>query len=106
MASKYDGSRLAIYRTGGSVEVVIEATEGQGNAGGALPCKGCFVMARTGNAFPIHMNIGADASGILGIELPESVGAGSPVWVPVSDVSQLYFYGTTDDVVDITYFVG
>ena len=104
--SKYAGSRLAIYRTGGSVTVAIALTIGRGNAGEALPCKGCLVMARTGNANPIHMNIGAAAAADLGIELPESVGSGSPLWVPISDVSQLYFYGTNGDDVDITYFVG
>ena len=107
MASKYDGSRPAICRTGGSVAVAIAATVGRGNAGVALPCKGCLVMARTGNGARIRMNIGAAATGDLGIELPESTGSGSPFWVPISDVSQLYFYGTNNgDDVDITYFVG
>ena len=104
MSSKYDGSRPAICRTGGSYAVTIALTVGRGNAGVALPCKGCLVMARTGNAGRIRMNIGAAAGGVadLGLELPESAGAGSPFWVPISDVSQLYFSGTNDDVVDIT----
>ena len=105
--SKYAGARLAICRTGGSVTVAIADNVGQGNAGEALPCKGCFVMARTGNTGPVHMNIGAAASLTLGIEIPESVGAGSPFFVPISDVSQLYFYSATNgDDIDITYFVG
>lgn len=107
MASKYDGSRMVICPTGGSVTVEIDDTVGQGNAGEALPCKGCFVMARTGNTGPVQMNIGAAASADLGIEIPESIGSGSPFFVPISDVSQLYFYSATDgDDIDITYFVG
>ena len=106
MATKYDGVRPAICRTGGSVVVTIVLTVGQGNAGETLPCKGCLVMSRTANADPVRMNIGVAASADLGLELPESVGSGSPFWVPISDVSQLYFYGTNDDIVDITYFVG
>lgn len=106
MASKYDGLRPKICPTGGSVAVAIALTVGRGNAGVALPCKGCLVMARYGNAARIHMNIGAPATADLGIELPESAGSGSPFWVPISDVSQLYFYGSNGDDVDITYFVG
>ena len=69
--SKYAGSRLAICRTGGSVTVAIALTTGQGNGGVSLPCKGCLVMARAGNGARIRMNIGAAATGDLGIELPK-----------------------------------
>ena len=105
--SKYNGARLAICPTGGSVTVEIADGVGQGNAGVSLPCKGCLVIAREANTGPVHMNIGAAASDVLGIQIPESVGSGSPFFVPISDVSQLHFYSGTDgDDIDITYFVG
>jgi len=105
--SKYSGSRLAICPTGGSVAVVLTGNYAQGNGGNTLPCKGCLIIGRTTNTGPVHMNIGAAASNILGIQVPESAGSGSPFFVPISDVSQLYFYSGTDtDVIDIMYFVG
>lgn len=105
--SKYNGARLRICPTGGSVAVEIDDNAGQGNAGVSLPCKGCLVIGRTANTGTIHMNVGAAASNVLGIQVPESAGAGSPFFVPISDVSQLYFYGSVDtDVIDIMYFVG
>ena len=105
--SKYSGARLAICPTGGSVAVVLTGNNVQANDGDALPCKGCLVIGRTTNTGPVHMNVGAAASNILGIQVPESAGSGSPFFVPISDVSQLYFYSGTDtDVIDIMYFVG
>jgi len=108
MASKYDGCAQKICPTGGSVTVNIAATfDGQGNGGTALPCKGCWVVVRSASTGPVHMNIGAVASATLGIELSEGQGSGGPLWVPISDVSQLYFYsGTPGDDIDITYLVG
>ena len=107
MASKYDGCAEKICPTGGSVTVPIALTVGQGNAGVALPCKGCWVVVRSAATGPVHMNIGAAASATLGIELSEGQGSGGPLWIPISDVSQLYFYsGTPGDDIDITYLVG
>ena len=105
--SKYNGARLVICPTGGCVTVEIAGNVGQGNAGVSLPCKGCLVIARVANTGPVHMNVGAPASNILGIQIPESAGAGSPFFVPISDVAQLYFYsGNNGDDIDIMYFVG
>lgn len=105
--SKYSGARLAICPTGGSVTVVIADGVGQGSAGVSLPCKGCLVMVRETSTGPVHMNIGAPASDVLGIQIPKSTGSGSAFFVPISDVAQLYFYSGTDgDDIDITYFVG
>ena len=107
MASKYDGTRQVICPTGGSITVEIDDSVGRGNAGEALPCKGCWVVVRSVATGPVHMNIGAAASATLGIELSEGQGSGGPLWVPISDVSQLYFYSGTDgDDIDITYLVG
>lgn len=105
--SKYSGSRLVICPTGGSVAVEIDGNAGQGNAGVSLPCKGCIIIGRAANTGTIHMNVGAPASAILGIQVPESAGAGSPFFVPIDDVAKLYFYGSVDtDFIDIMYFVG
>jgi len=60
------------------------------------------------------MNIGAAASASLGVDLARphindgtdeyGAAAAQPLWVPIDDVSKLYFYsGQADAVVDITY---
>ncbi len=108
MASKYDGVQGdRICPTGGSVTVEISSNIGQGNGGTALACKGCWVSPRSNNSGICKMNIGSAASAILGIELSDADTGGGPLWVPISDVSQLYFYGASDnDDIDITYLLG
>jgi hypothetical protein len=60
------------------------------------------------------MNIDAAASDILGIDLARphindgtdeyGASAAQPLWVPINDVSKLYFFsGQADAVVDIMY---
>ena len=107
MGSKYDNKLWNIIaRTGGSVKVTIASNVGQGNGGTSLPCRGCWVCPEAANTGHIHMNICADATANLGIELSDS-DQGGPLWVPISDVSSLYFYGASDnDVVHITYLAG
>lgn len=106
--SKYDGrSACTIARTGGAVTVAISSNVGQGNAGTSLACKGCWVSPRSGNTGVIRMNIGAAASATAGIELADADTGGGPLWIPISDVAELYFYGGTDgDDVDIVYLLG
>ncbi len=114
--SKYDG-RLAttLARTGGSVRVTLSSNDGQGNGGTSLPCKGCWVQAADDNSDVVKMNIGAAATAILGVDLARpyisgttASGAAQPLWVPISDVSQLYFHSVGDSsaVIDITYLLG
>lgn len=100
-----DGS--LIRRTGGSVRVTIASNVGQGNGGTSLPCIGCWVSPASANTGVIKMNIGVAASATLGIELGDADTGGGPMFVPIDDVSSLYFYGGTNgDVVDITYLKG
>ena len=108
MATKYDNTQWTrCARTGGSVTVAISSNVGQGNGGTSLACRGCWVSPRSGNTGVIKMNIGAAASASLGIELSDANTGGGPLWVPVSDVAQLYFYGATNgDDIDITYLTG
>jgi len=106
MATKYDGTQLRICPTGGSVRVTIASNVGQGNGGTSLPCKGCWVSPASANTGTTKMNIGAAASASLGIQLSDSDNGSGPLFVPISDVAQLYFYGTNSDVVDITYLKG
>jgi hypothetical protein len=50
------------------------------------------------------MNIGAAASAIAGLGIGEADLAGL-VWLPIDDVSKLYFYSATNgDIIDILYF--
>lgn len=105
MATKYDNAQWTrCARTGGSVRVTLASNVGQGNDGTSLPCRGCWVSVPTGNTAPTKFNIGAAASATLGVEIPEGVTA---LWIPISDVAQLYFYsGAATDIVDITYLLG
>jgi len=94
---------MGIFTDGGSVRVTIAANVGQGNGGTSLVCKGCFVSPDATNTGSIRMNIHAAASSVLGIVLPNS-DEGTPIFVPIDDVSHLYFYGGTNgDKVDIMY---
>jgi hypothetical protein len=114
--SKYENTRGDRIRgTGGSVKVSLSSGTGQGNSGTALSCSGCFVQAALANTAVVKMNIGAAASANLGVELgrqhindgTDEYGASAcqPLYVPIDDVSDLYFYSSdADAVVDITYF--
>jgi len=115
--TKYNNTSQRIRTGGGSVKVALSSGTGQGNGGTSIPCAGCYVQAAIANTDVVKMNIGAAATAILGIELgrphindgTDEYGAGScqPLWVPIDDVSSLYFYSAdADAIVDITYFVG
>ena len=93
---------------------------GQGNAGVSIPCRGCYVEPREGQGTDrIKMAVGTPASAVFGVTLGVSESdevdkVGNPIiqgatflWVPVSDVNQLYFYCAGGaSTVDIMYFVG
>lgn len=86
----------------------------QGNHGVSLPCRGCWVQRREGGDEDsiVKMSIGTPATVDLGVELgmvdtdPAVIEGALSLWVPVSDVSQLYFYGTEGRAIDITYLLG
>ena len=107
MTTKYDNKRwYRCARTGGVVAVVLSATGyGQGNDGTALPCRGCWVQNRYGNNV-VKMSIGMAATAVFGVELATPEVGAQALWVPVSDVAQLYFYGTRADAIDIIYLLG
>ena len=118
MATKYDNAQTdRCARTGGAVRVTLVSNVGQGNGTTSLPCRGCWVQANSANTDWVRMNIGAAASNTLGVVLGRQVAydgtdeasasACQPMWVPISDVSQLYFYSATDSqIIDILYLVG
>ena len=88
---------------GGSVRVTCASNVGQGNGGTSKPCKGCWVSTLSSSTEPTRVNIGAAASAILGVQVPEGP-TGTPLWIPIDDVSKLYFYsGGASDVIDIMY---
>lgn len=105
--SKYDGaSSTNIARSGGATIALIGADgTGQGNAGTSIACKGCYVQSRAGNNM-VKFNVGAAASVVNGVQLLNEEAGGNPLWVPISDVAQLYFYGITGNIIDIVYLVG
>lgn len=107
MTTKYDNkiwSRCA--RTGSVGIVTLDMTgRGQGNDGTTLYCRGCWVQNRYGNA-PVKMSIGTAATAVFGVEISNYGVGAQPLWVPVSDVAQLYFYGTRGNTIDIIYLLG
>jgi len=107
-ATKYQNARTNVVSdTGGSVRVTISSNVGQGNGGTSLPCRGCWVCPASANTGVIKMNIAAAASASLGIELSDANTGSGPLYIPIDDVSKLYFYGATDgDDIDITYLRG
>ena len=104
MTTKYDNTdwfRLA--RTGGVLSVTLGAGGvGRGNDGVSLPCRGCFVQIR-GDADVWIDDI--DGAG-LGPFIPGAAVGHQPMWIPISDVAQLYFGGSNRDIVDIIYLLG
>jgi len=54
----------------------------------------------------VKFNVGAAASVVNGVQLLNEEAGGNPLWVPISDVAELYFYGTTGNIIDIVYLVG
>jgi hypothetical protein len=102
--NQYSDRPEKIRSHGGSITVAIPF-QVQANAGVSLPCAGCWVSARSGNTGITKMNIDANASATLGIELCDADN-GTPLFVPIDDVSKLYFYGpTAGDDIDITYLL-
>lgn len=108
--SAYQNALPRIRGGGGSVKVALVSNVGQGNDGTSIPCAGCLVQSATANSGVVKLNIGAAASATLGIELGANTlanGGCQPLFVPIDDVSKLYFYSSdADAIVDITYFNG
>jgi len=108
MSTKYDNcdwSRLA--RTGGAVTVTIVMDPDYGPLGVypiSLPCRGCWVSPRDAD---VIMSIGTGRDPTLrGDYIPVHTVGGQPMWIPISDVSQLYFSGEIKDIIDIVYLLG
>lgn len=103
-----DGS--LIRGGGGNVRVTLSSGVGQGNGGTSLICAGCHVQAMLGNDEQVYMAIGAAASADNGIGLGytgEDAQSLQPLWVPIDDVSKLYFYSEDQDAkVNIQYYAG
>ena len=107
MTTKYDNQRwLRCARTGGVDAVTLSLIgKGQGNDGVSIAIRGCWVQNRYGNDI-VKMSIGTEATAVFGVELAWPHVGGQPLWVPISDLAQLYFYGTRADVIDIVYLLG
>lgn len=110
MTTKYDNMRwLRCARTGGVDTVTLSLTgKGQGNEGISIAVRGCWVQNRSENYnFPVvKMSIGMEATPVKGVELAMPDVGAQPLWVPISDLAQLYFYGFRGDKIDIVYLLG
>jgi hypothetical protein len=107
MTTKYDNMRwLRCARTGGVDVVTLSlAGEGQGNDGVSIAVRGCWVQNRKNNS-TVKMSIGTPATAVYGVELAMPDVGAQPLWVPISDLAQLYFYGFRGDKIDIIYLLG
>ena len=107
MGTKYDNTDWSrCPRTYEVVEITIGADgTAQGNGGVSLPCKGCYLQMRE-FLVTVKVNIGTPATAGLGMTLAPAGQKARPLWVPISDLSQLYFFGDPQAVVDIMYMIG
>lgn len=113
----YSNSPPRIRSHGGSVRVTCSSNVGQGAGGTSTPCAGCWVSPAIANSEVVKMNIDAAASATLGIDLQRQhindgtneygASASIPLWVPIDDLSKLYFYSAdANAIIDITYLLG
>jgi len=104
---RYAGlSFWSIAASGGSVRVTLSGGAGQGNGGTSLACKGCFVIGDSANSAEVRMRIGEACTNITGVPLPEFGTDHYVRFVPIDDVSKLYFYSSdVDAIVDIEYLL-
>ena len=110
MATKYANCTTnRAFSGGGHVRVTLAAGVGQGNGGTSLGCVGCFVQPLLGNTAVVRVNVGAAASATVGIDLAYTSATVQtvPLFLPVEDLSNLYFFSTdADAVVDLLYWRG
>jgi hypothetical protein len=120
--SKYDNSLQRIRSGARSGHLRVTLSGGVSNASGAnagtsLPCAGCFIQAVDGNTDVVRWMVGVAASDTVGQDLgrphindgTDEYGASAcqPLWVPIDDVDDLFFYsGHATAIVDIIYLKG
>jgi len=113
----YHGALPRIRSGGGHKRVTLSSGVGQGNDGTSLGCAGCWVQPAIANTAVVRWNIGVAASATVGQDLARpyiydgtdeaSATTAPPFWVPVSDISLLYFYSSDEDaIVDLIYLKG
>lgn len=108
--SKYANTKLGLVPSeGGAVRVTLADSVGQGNGGTSLPCKRVFIIT---DGTDVRVNVNSAATATLGIPVPwalhdtttdETYSQWGCLELPIDDVSDLYFHGTTGKVVDILW---
>ena len=111
MTTKYDNCDVSLLaRTGGAVVVTIAMDADYGPLGVhpvSIPCRGCFVSTRNIKLGATVMAIGTGRDpGNRGVYIAMPSTGGQPMWVQVSDVSQLYFSAGVGEKIDIVYLLG
>jgi hypothetical protein len=90
--------------TGGSVRVTIDSNAGQGNGGTSLPCKQVQIVAASGNSGNVRVRTGTACTASTGVPVPKFGTNNYMLIIDTDDVSNVYFYGSSDnDIVDILY---
>ena len=111
MGTKYDNCDVSLLaRTGGSVVVTVAMDAAYGPLGVhpvSIPCRGCFVSSRNAKVGSTIMAIGTGRDPALrGVYIAMPGTGAQPMWVQVSDVSQLYFSAGVGEKIDIVYLLG
>ena len=105
--TRYTGTETGrVFTVMNHVRVTLASGLGQGNGGTSAPSGGCWIQPVTGNTACVRVAVGEAASATVGIDLPfvSATVAEQPFFLPIDDVSKLYFYSSdTDAVVDILY---
>lgn len=106
MSTKYDNTNwYRLARTGGACIATIGADAlGQGNAGVSIPCRGCWAQVRAVD-FEGAWVTKEPAFG-AGPIIVGTLEGGQPMWIPISDVAELWFGGSQGMIIDIVYLLG
>ena len=111
MGEKSNADTTLNSSSGGYERVTMATQKGQGSN---TTCRECWVMGNISNVSHVRMNIGAAATSVNGIIIPQGVygvftlaavtcAMPTPMRVPVDNLNELQFWANTGDIVDILY---
>jgi hypothetical protein len=99
MPLDYENIKTNVNAMSGAWTTITIAADGTGQ-GADIPCRYCRLQSAASNS-TVNVRLGAAATVSTGMVLPPS-----PTYTPyaVSNTNQLYFYGTSGNVINVEYF--